>query len=117
MARKQPRAASHLRVVASSTNVTAPGAWGATTQPRPNASVLAGLLLCADGGHAVGVVREVLAWDGQQLSLRVTLDPGTTFGLSDVTIQVPLAICPGVASEQARGVNGNALPRGSVRSG
>ena len=117
MARKQPRAASHLRVVASSTDVTAPGTRGATKQPRPKASVLAGLLLCADSGHAVGVVREVLAWDGQQLSLRVTLDPGTTPGLSDVTIQVPLASCPGVASGQARGVDGNVLPRGGVRSG
>lgn len=84
--------------------MSTPGAAGAKGTFRPNAPVLAGLLLCADGGRAVGVVRKVLGWYGQQLSLRITLDAGTTPGLSNVTIQVPLASCPGVASGDVKAV-------------
>jgi hypothetical protein len=77
--------------------VTSPGADAATRISGPNEPVLAGLLVCCDDGHAVGVVREVLRWDGRQLSLRLTLDPKTTPGPSEVIVQVPLASCPGIA--------------------
>jgi hypothetical protein len=50
-----------------------------------------GLLLCADGGQALGVVREVLGWDGHHLSLRLTPDPGSQPARPDIMVRVPLA--------------------------
>lgn len=100
MTRRQAGTASHLTVVSSSVDVAAAEEGEARATSVPTPPVLAGLLVCTDvctdGGHAVGVVREVLRWDGQQLSLRLTLDPRTTPGPSDITIQVPLTGCPGV---------------------
>ncbi len=99
MARHQAQASSHLAVVSGSTDAARPGVGAATRISGANAPILAGLLVCHDGGHAVGVVREVLRWDGRQLSLRLTLDPRTTAGPSEVTIQVPLAGCPGLSAD------------------
>lgn len=93
MARQGPMPAPHLRVVASST--TPPGEAGRKAPEPP--PVLVGLLLCGEGGQALGVVREILGWDGQHLSLRLTLDPPAQAGRTDVTVRVPLPGRPPLA--------------------
>jgi hypothetical protein len=88
MALERPLPTPHLRLVPSTT--AAAGTAQAAADPPP---VLVGLLLCADGGQALGVVREVLGWDGHHLSLRLTPDPGAQPGRPDITVCVPLAGC------------------------
>lgn len=96
MARRRTKVAPPLRRVSTPSDVTARGAVATTKTFGPNAPILAGVPCCTDAGHAVGVVREVLKWDSQQLSLCITPDPGTMPGSSDITIQVPLAGRPGI---------------------
>lgn len=93
MARQGPMTTPYLRVVAAAAAPAAPAADPVAAEPP----VLVGLLVCGDGGQALGVVREVLGWDGRHLSLRLTLDPGAQAGRADVTVRVPLAGCPAVA--------------------
>lgn len=93
MARQGPMPAPHLRVVSTS---NAPASVAAP-KPADAPPVLMGLLVCADGEKALGVVREVLGWDGHHLSLRLSLDPGAQPGRPDVTVRVPLAGGPPAA--------------------
>ncbi len=97
MSRQGPMPIPHLRVVAASTAPAMAPAVSPCPVPAAPPPVLMGLLVCADGETALGVVREVLGWDGRHLSLRLSVDPGAQTGRTDVTVRVPLAGSPSAA--------------------
>ena len=88
----QPRGAAgtRLRLVSEAgKEPSSAKARAAGSHPHSPPS-LVGLLLCEGGGAALGVVREVVGWDGLTLSLRLSLDPAASPHQSDGIVHVPL---------------------------